>query len=465
MKWNAHAKFFSSFLVGLLIWFSPLPQELSLVAWHLFAIFFATIVCIVLKPYPTGAITTIALTIAIVTKTISWNDACLGFGNEIVWLIVFAFFIAKAFILTGLGNRVAYTIMDSLGKSSLGLGYGLIATHLILAPCIPSVTARSGGIFFPILKGLSEVFSGKFHDPRMCAFLSLCVFQSTVVTSAMFLTAMSGNPLLVSLAQENGITITWSDWALAAIVPGLISLFVLPYFIYRFWPPMIHHTPHVKEMAHEKLRTMGPMSKREKIMTATLILLVVLWMIGHFIGLKETVAAMVGVSILLLTGTLKWQDVLDEQGAWDTLVWFASLMTLACQLNKTGFSTWFSHGIVAYVNGFHWGIGFLIIALIYFYTHYFFASSVAHIGAMFAPFLVVAMAIGTPPKLAALVLAFLSNLFMGLTHYSSAPAPILFSLGYVSISQWWKVGALFSLVLLAIWFIIGGFWWKLLGIW
>ncbi len=459
------AKLIGSFGLGLLIWMLPVPQGLSVIAWRLFAIFIATIVCIILNPFPMGVITLFALTIALLTNTIQWSDVCTGFGNDIVWLIVFVFFVAKVFVSTGLGNRIAYTILKIFGKNSLGLGYGIVATNLIMSPCIPSVTARAGGVIFPMIKSLADVFTGPSHDPRMGAFLTLCAYQSMAITSAMFLTAMAGNPMIAMLAQESSISISWTDWAVAAIVPGLISLAVLPYFVFRFWPPMVRQTPHVKEMAREKLRAMGPMSRQEKTITITMVLLIVLWIYGHFIGMKETVAAMLGVSVLLLTGILRWKDVLEEQSAWDTLIWFASLMILASQLNKTGFSSWFSQSIVGHVEGFHWGWGFVLIILIYFYSHYFFASAVAHIGAMYIPFLLVAVLIGTPPQLAALVLAFISNLNVGLTHYGSGSAPVLFSGGYVTVREWWQVGFLFSLILLFIWIVIGGFWWKFLGYW
>lgn len=53
---------------------------------------------------------------------------------------------------------------------------------------------------------------------------------------------------------------------------------------------------------------------------------------------------------------------------------------------------------------------------------------------------------GTPPELAALVLAFFSNLFSSMTHYGTGPAPVLFGAGYVRLSEWWKLGALVSVV-------------------
>jgi DASS family divalent anion:Na+ symporter len=497
-----------SVLIGFLIYLFPEPAGVSANGWHLFAIFIATMIAVILKPLPMGLICILSLTITVATNTLSFAEAFSGFSNEIVWLVVFAFFVAKGFIATGLGARTAYKVLSILGKNSLGLGYGLVATDLLLAPAIPSVTARLGGIVFPIVKSLSELFSGKFeelspkkgqssptakeqqvpccnwidssadsvlkdrdcaraavHDPKMGGFLTLTSFQGSAVTSAMFLTAMAGNPMIVELAKGQGIEINWGTWALAAIVPGLFSLIAVPYVLYKIAAPTIKQTPHAKEMAQEKLKAMGPMSIKEWIMISTFFLLICLWILGPFINMKATVATMIGLTILLLTNVLSWKNIIEETSAWDTFIWFATLVTLSGFLNKLGLTTWFSHLVVSHMAGFEWIIGFFLIALIYFYTHYFFASNVAHIGAMYAPLLIVAISLGTPVQLAALTLAFFSNLFGGLTHYGSGPAPIFFGAGYVQIRTWWKMGFMISILNIAIWLTIGGLWWKLLGLW
>ena len=451
--------------VGLIIWCIPAPQALKPEAWRLFAIFAATIVGVILKPLPMGVVALLGLTATAVTKTLSFVDAFSGFSNEVVWLVVFAFFISRGFISSGLGNRIAYRIMHLIGKNSLGLGYGLVATDFIIAPMIPSLTARGGGVIYPLLKSVADIFTGPSHDPRMGAFLTLTAFQGTAITSAMFLTSMAGNPLIAEFASSHGVTITWVSWAVAAIVPGLISLAVVPYVIYRLVNPTIRQTPHAKEMAEEKLARMGPMKKNEWIMLCTFVLMIVLWIAGDSIGIKATITAMIGLAILLLTGILRWKDVLEEYSAWDTFIWFATLITLPAFLSKYGFTSWFSQSIASQMVGFEWIVGFLLIALIYFYSHYLFASNVGHITAMYVPFLIVAISLGTPPELAALSLGFFSSLFGGLTHYGSGPAPILFGTGFVTISQWWKIGATCGLINIGIWVICGGLWWKVLGLW
>lgn len=467
MPWSKKSLLYFAFaiLVGLAIWFSPEPEGVNRQAWHLFGIFVATVIAVILKPLPMGVIGVLALTLSIVTDTLTMADAFSGFANEIVWLVVFAFFISRGFISTGLGSRVAYKIMSRFGKNSLGLGYGLVLTDLILAPTIPSVTARVGGVIYPILKSVADIFTGKSHDPKMGAFLTQATFQGSMITSAMFLTSMAGNPLIAELARGHGVEITWASWAIAAVVPGILSLIAVPYVLFRIAPPVIRQTPHARELAAEKLDVLGPMKMNEWIMLGAFFLLIVLWVIGPHIGMKATVAAMIGLSLLFLTGIVKWKEVLEEHGAWDTFIWFATLITLASYLNRLGFTTWFSQFVVSHVGGMEWVFGFIIVSLIYFYAHYFFASCVAHIGAMYAPLLIVSIALGTPPELAALTLGFFSSLMGALTHYGSGQAPILFGTGYMTTGQWWKMGLISSFVNIGIWMLFGGIWWKILGLW
>ena len=200
-------------------------------------------------------------------------------------------------------------------------------------------------------------------------------------------------------------------------------------------------------------------------MLFTFFLLLVLWILSGPLGIHTTTTALLGLVVLLVTGVLTWEDVLNEKGAWDTLVWFSALVMMASQLTELGMIPWFSETVGHWFGGVGWTTGFLALSLIYFYSHYFFASNTAHVSAMYAPFLAVAIAVGTPPMLAALVLAFFSNLFSSMTHYGTGPAPVFFGTNYVAMGTWWRIGFLLSLVNITIWLGIGGAWWKLLGLW
>lgn len=433
---------------------------------HMLGIFVFTIAGLILKPLPMGTMALTGVTLVLATKTLRFEEAFSGFSNPVVWLIVAAVLISNGFVKTGLGERIAYHLMRLLGQTSLGMGYGIVATDFILAPAIPSITARSGGIIFPVLLSLSKAFGSEphAHPRKIGAFLMQTSFQGTVITSAMFLTSMAGNPLVADLAREVGINITWASWALAAIVPGLISLIVLPLVMYKIYPPEIKKTPDAKNFAKEQLKRLGPLSTNEILLSFVFVLMIGLWIAGPFIQMTAVTTALMGLTFLLLVKVLTWDEVIKQKGAWDTLVWFAALVMMASSLNKLGLMKWFSSFVVANVSHMPWVTGMLCLLIIYFYAHYFFASNIAHIGAMFPPFLIVAISLGTPPMLAALTLGFFGNLFGGLTHYGCGPAPIIYGSGYVKIGMWWKLGFIFSVINIFIWLGLGSIWWKLIGL-
>ncbi|MCP2035749.1 DASS family divalent anion:Na+ symporter [Planomicrobium sp. HSC-17F08] len=456
-------------VLGLVLWFIPAPSGLETDAWHLFSIFVATIVALVIKPVPMGSTAIIALTLIVLTNILTLEQALSGFQNTTIWLIVIAFFISRGFIKTGLGTRISYIFVRLFGKKTLGLSYSMLLSDLILAPAMPSNTARAGGIIFPIIRSLSETYGSRVGDGterRVGAFLVKVSFQGDMITSAMFVTAMAANPLAVQITQEiTGETITWGGWALAALVPGLISLALIPFVIYKLYPPELKETPEASSIATEKLKEMGPLKKEERYMIGVFVLLLALWIFGGNFGIDATTSAFIGLCVLLLSGVLTWSDIKKEQGAWDTLVWFAVLVMMATYLNELGMIPWFSELMGNAVGQLPWILTLVILAIVYFYSHYFFASNTAHVSAMYAAFLSVIVASGAPPLLSALILAFFSNLFSCLTHYGAGPAPVFFGSGYVSQQKWWMLGFIISIIHIIVWFGAGGLWWKVLGLW
>lgn len=453
--------------VGILIWLLPRPDAVDPRAWRLLAIFVATIAGIIAKPLPIGAVAFVGIAATLATGTLTLAEALSGFTSAPLWLVMTAFFLASGFIRTGLGERIAYLLVSRFGRSTLGLGYSFVASDLVLAPMIPSNTARAGGVIFPILQSLARtVVGGDSGEARRTrAFLTLAAYNATVITSAMFVTAMVANPLIVQLASSQGIALTWTMWAVAAAVPGAISLIVVPPIIYALTARGAAMHAGAPEVARAALRRLGPMTRSEKVMATVSIVLLGAWIAGSSLGLDPTAAALIAIAALLVTGVLGWDAVAGDQEAWNTFIWFATLVMMATYLGELGLIAWFTDQVKPLVGGVGWVAGFTGLVLAYFYTHYFFASMTAHVSAMYAPFLAVALALGTPPVLAALVLAFASNLFASLTHYGTAAAPILFSGGHVALGEWWRVGLIVSVVNIAIWVGIGAAWWRVLGLW
>lgn len=458
----------AAFLVGIGIWLSPTPEGVDPRAWHLFAVFISVIIGLIAKALPMGGVSFVALTVLIISGTLSMKQAFSGFSHPIIWLVVAAFLLSKSFIKTGLGMRIAYLFVALLGRKTLGLSYGIAATELLLAPAIPSITARAGGIIYPIVKALSISFDStpeRHSQRKIGSFLILTAYYVSLITSAMFVTAMAANPLIVAMLGDIGITVSWGQWALAASVPGLLSLILIPYIVFKLYPPDIKDTPQAREMAYDHLKSMGSMSRYEWITAIVFVGLVILWIVGDSFGIDSTAVALLGVTAFMLTGVLTWEDIKKEHDAWDTLIWFATLLMMATYLNELGLIKWASNHIQWMMSGLSWWLAWPALVLIYFYSHYLFASNTAHVSSMYAAFLHVGIALQAPPYLMAYSLAFSSSLFACITHYGTGSAPILFGSEYVNLKTWWKMGFIMSLVFIAIWIGVGAIWWKVLGLW
>lgn len=479
------------FAAGCSVLFIPIPEGITATSWRLLAIFVATIVGSIVRPIPGGAMVLLGVSALALTGTLPVASALAGYADPIVWLVLAAFFISRAMVKTGLGRRIALVFIRTIGHHSLGLAYALISTEVLLGTIIPSTGARAGGVLLPIARSLSEAYDSKPGPTarRLGAFLMVVLYQSGVIVCAMFLTGQASNVLIAKFAlQTTGIELTYTRWALAALVPGLVSLAVIPNLIYRIFPPEVKHTPAAAAFARAELQLMGRMKRAEKVLLIVFIGVTCLWMVrglggaipsvarvipvtqfisalSYLATLDYSVPPLLGVCVLLISRVLDWVDIVSERGAWDVFIWYGGLVRMAESLGETGITKRFAETAASFTVGWKWGAALAVLLLIYFYAHYGFASITAHATAMYTPFLVVILAAGAPPYLAVLSLAYLSNLDASLTHFGTTSAPIYFGAGYVSQRKWWSLGLTASLVNIPIWIGFGFVWWKILKLW
>lgn len=451
-----------------IVYMIPRPESVKPEGWRLLGVFVATVLGLILQPIAGGALVLLAVTLSALIGGLTISQALLGYADSSVWLVVAAFIISRALINTGLARRIALLFVRLFGKSSLGVCYSLSLSDVVLASIIPSNAARSGGVVLPILRSICELYGSRPGEtaPRLGAFLFASVYQSICISAAMFYTGQASNPLAAGMAAELGFPITWASWFFAGLAPGLCSLFLAPLAVRRLLPPEIRQTPEAPQFAARQLQEMGSLSRAEKILAIVFVSVCAGWATsGVFHKIDITVTALVGCCVLLASGVLTWEDVKRERALWDIFVWYGGLLRLGRALNEAGVTQAFAKGVGAFFDQAGWVVLFAAALLIYFYSHYAFASITAHILAMYSPFVALLIAKGAPPGLMAFAFATFVNFAAGLTNYGTTPSPMYFAHDYVALKDWWKAGFLVSLVNLALWSTVGFSWWKLLGIW
>jgi L-tartrate/succinate antiporter len=459
-------------VVGVAIAVTPAPAGLAQNAWLYFALFAAVIVGLITEPIPAASIGLIGIVIGGVTgvvaaeppKAIAW--ALSGFSNTTIWLIFAAYMFADGYTKTGLGKRIALHLIHRLGSRTLGLGYAIALADLALAPFTPSNTARSGGTIYPIAKNVPPLYGSLPGETsrKMGSYLLYTALAVTCITSSAFLTGVAPNVLVLSLAAKTAnVSLSWTDWFVGFLPVALVLFIGVPAFLYWLYPPEIKRSPEAPQWARAELDKMGPMSGREYALLGLVVVVLSLWVGGSKI-VDATMAALIGVAAMVLMRIVTWEDVISNKQAWNVLVWFATLVTLASGLAQVKFVDWLGKSLAPVLQGLPTITAVVLLVGAFFFLHYLFASLTAHTTALLPVFLAVALTIpGLSPKAWTLALGYTLGIMGILTPYATGPSPIYFGSGYISSRDFWIFGAVLGVVFIGTFLLIGVPWLMFLG--
>ena len=459
----------------------PAPAGLPPHAWPYFAAFVAVILALITEPLPAPAIGLIGVTAIAVLRlpfssaeladpafrapaeTVKW--ALAGFSNATVWLIFAAFVVAMGYEKTRLGRRIALYLVKHLGHRTLGLGYAIALADLVIAPFTPSNTARSAGTIFPIVRSIPDLYGSRPGESprRIGAYLMWVAFAATCVTSSMFVTALAPNLLALTMVRTTvGIEITWTDWFLGFLPVGVVLFLLLPYVVYRLYPPEIRTSTEVPRWAALELREMGKVTRGETTMALLIGAALVAWIFGST-AIDPTMVALAVIALMLLTGVVSWDDIVGNRPAWAVLCWFATLVVLADGLNRVGFVEWFGTSAAALLHGYSPNAVMAGLVAVFFLVHYMFASLTAHTTAVLPVMLAAGVAVpGMPTRRFALLLGFSLGIMGVITPYATGPAPVYFASGFLPRGDFWRLGLIFGLLFLGALLLIGVPWLSIL---
>lgn len=461
-------KIFLPILLAGAFFLIPAPAGLKLPAWHLFGIFVATIFALILQSMPEAAVLIISLAAAGLFA-VPMGSVLVGYTDGTLWIIVVAIMFSLGFRKSGLARRIGLILIKKFGRTSLRIGYIISFMDLLLATSTPAAPARGGGLVYPLAEGVIDVCgSTPTNGPRKIgAYLTVLEYMICMTTGSIFLTGMGPNLFNVRLAQQMlGIHVTWPLWAMAAL-PGFIGFLIIPWLVYKVYPPELSSLATVQQATVSELQAMGSVSRKEWITGGIFLLILGLWATGTATKINATLVAFLGVSLMLLFDIIQWKDIAESKEAWSILIWFGAILGLSAALGKTGFFTWLAAFLKAILPTA--GLGqyaiLLVVALLATVPHYIFASLVGYVAA-FAPLAFsFILATDVPHFPAFFLVAYLMVISSTLTHYGNGLGPLLYAKGFTDKKTWWLIGLMVTALQVVLYLTVGPLWWKFLGVW
>lgn len=453
--------------VAAIFFLYPAPAGLSVTAWHLFGVFIALILGLILQPYPEPTLLTVITTLAGMF-VLPVQEILVGYTDSMLWLTLIAMMIGIGLKKSGLTRRIGLLLISRFGKTTLRIGYILSFIDLVLATSTPASPARTGGLVYPLAEGVIDAGSlSKEGRARTGAYFTLLAFMASMLSGSLFMTGMGPNLINVKLAQDVlGISVSWPLWTLAAL-PGFIGFLLTPYIVYKLCPPDSTSMLEVRDHAGSELVAMGRLSTGELTAAGIFLTILLLWSTSTITKIDSTLVAFIGISLMLITGVLEWDDLAENREMWSFLIWFGAILGFSAALTKLGFFSWFA-GIIKLLLPTA-GLGaysiLLVIAVLAIVPHYFFVSFTGYVVA-FSPLAFSFVAATDVPRYPAFfVLAYLMVVSCAMTHYGNALGPLLMEKGYNDKKTWWTTGTVITLLQVVLYLTVGVVYWQLLGFW
>jgi DASS family divalent anion:Na+ symporter len=446
------------------VWFMPPPEGLTSQAWRLFALFAGAIVFVIANALPILTASVFAVAAAVLTGLLPPAKAYAGFANGTILLIVLAFLVARSVVKCGLGARIGHLLVSRFGRSTLGLSYSIFLVDGLIAPAFPSNTARSG-VIYPLAFSLADAAGAKPGDSsrqRLGSFLMFSGIVSLSLSSALWMTAMAANPMGAAIAKQFGVEIGFGTWLLAASVPTIAGIALMPLLLYRIMAPELTSTPEAPAAARLALARLGPLGRDELVVLVAFAGMVTLWASAATLGLDSTAVAFLGLGGLLASGVLTLEDIRHEGDVLATFIWFAVLFTLSNQLNELGFMGFVGQHLANAMGGLPPVAAGLALLVAYVLLHYMFVSQTAHVLALFGVFLDVGVKLGVPAAPLAFQLLFASNYFSAIAPQASSANLLFAGSGFLSQRDLYRLGATAVAFTMLIYVVVGSPWLRLI---
>lgn len=457
---------FIAVLMGALYAFVPF-EGLEMQSKAALLTFLTTIAWWIIRPIPEYLTALLAGAILIVFVQLPGPQVLGGFSSMVWWMTLLAMLLGATINYTGLGRRIAYIFLAKYARGPLQLLYTTTMVNNLLAPVMPSNTAR-GALLCGVSEGICDGIGLKAGEYKGDHTIILSNLFVNTTNTFVFLTATSANLLGLQIIMDmTGMPFTWNDWMIATCVPGIPVLLLLPLIIYKIFPFTMADPEKCRAMAREKLAEMGPFSKPERNTAIMLLTVAVLWCTEFLHGVSSTKTVFLLIFLFMPgIGAVTWKEV-GNRISWAAMIWLGFAIGIAGVINKTGGFKWLVDVLFAQ-SSFVASLGFVefcaIIIFSIIFMHILFAGMNAMIMIMVPIAISIAQQKGFDPGVVGLItlMSIAGGAFF--MPFNSAPNLIFYGTGRYQVKHQ-LMGAI-PLAFLIAFALLGAllFWWPMIGL-
>ena len=479
-EWGKKYGLLLSVVVGIIIWFYPVPAAMTATQHKLLSIFGGAIVLwitIGVNFAVSTVITTCLLYFWVGNVTGAMKDGALvrstdfalsAFSGASLWLLVTGFVISIAMTQTGVAKRLSLYMIKAFGRTPFGAIMASMMTSFIIAPVTPANTARTAAML-PIIEGIAQSYGAVPGKSNFGRALALSAAFAGNITGSAFLTGTIANPAALSavIAAVGVSTYTsWSYWAMASAPTNLIILFLAGWLLIKVFPPEVKEIPGGLMSIEKELTAMGPMSSAEKRAILYFVIALALWATDRFHGFNSTMIAFLVSALIFFPGigVLNWRGTQNSL-PWELFMYFGGVLTLGDALMRSKSIEFVIKGLLSSLGLESIPMMTLMILLMGFtiFSHMVWSTTTAMAGVMLPIYVGIAQALGFDVAKFCLPLAIMIGYALFLP-FNTMGNIIFLGTGFYTVSEQLKASLILGAIIWVMWIITAFTWWKIIGL-
>ncbi|NQV56883.1 MAG: anion permease [Rhodospirillales bacterium] len=252
-----------------------------------------------------------------------------GFSSKAMWLVFGGLAIGASVGYTGLGARLAQSLVTRLGHSYTAIISGIALVCMVLGFLMPSSMGRVV-LLVPIVMALAEKL-GYAKGSRGHTGMVLATALITFTAAGTILPALVPGVVLAGLAENlYGLTFTYGEYLkLHLPVLGIIKcLFIVAVVVKMFGEP---------PKRDEDAAAHPPMSREEILLSIILVACLGLWVSDFLHGVAAAWVALGAAVIIFIPGlNLVPAKALNENVDWGSIFYVGAVLGLSLIIAKSG---------------------------------------------------------------------------------------------------------------------------------